>query len=104
MKVKSESEVIQSSLTLSDPMDCSPQGSSVHGIFQARILEWGAIVFSDESIQVEINESMAEEKGPPGTITAKVKEIWHLEITIWQLPCRCISQILQVQSQATTIK
>ena len=44
-------------------MDCSLPGSSVHGIFQARILEWGAIAFSDESIQVEINESMAEEKG-----------------------------------------
>ena len=46
MKVKSESEVAQSCLTLSDPMDCSLPGSSVHGIFQARVLEWGAIVFS----------------------------------------------------------
>ena len=46
MKVKSESEVAQSSLTLSNPMDCSPPGSSVHGIFQARVLEWGAIAFS----------------------------------------------------------
>ena len=45
MKVKSESEVTQSCLTLSDPMDCSPPGSSVHGIFQARVLEWGAIAF-----------------------------------------------------------
>ena len=43
MKVKSESEVAQSCLTLSDPMDCSPPGSSVHGIFQARVLEWGAM-------------------------------------------------------------
>ena len=43
---KSESEVAQSCLTLSDPMDCSPPGSSVHGIFQARVLEWGAITFS----------------------------------------------------------
>jgi len=43
MKVKSESEVTQSCLTLSDPMDCSPPGSSVHGVFQARVLEWGAI-------------------------------------------------------------
>ena len=42
MKVKSESEVAQSCLTLSDPMDCSLPGSSVHGIFQARVLEWGA--------------------------------------------------------------
>ena len=45
-KVKSESEVAQSCLTLSDPMDCSLPGSSVHGIFQARVLEWGAIAFS----------------------------------------------------------
>ena len=46
MKVKSESEAAQSCLTLSNPMDCSPPGSSVHGIFQARVLEWGATVAS----------------------------------------------------------
>ena len=46
MKVKSESEVAQLYPTLSDPMDCSLPGSSVHGIFQARVLEWGAISFS----------------------------------------------------------
>ena len=46
MKVKSESEVAQSCPTLSDPKDCSLPGSSIHGIFQARILEWGAIAFS----------------------------------------------------------
>ena len=45
-KVKSESEVAQSRPTLSDPKDCSLQGSSAHGIFQARILQWGAIAFS----------------------------------------------------------
>ena len=47
MKGKSESEVAPSCPTPSDPMDCSPPGSSVHGIFQARVLEWGAIAFSD---------------------------------------------------------
>ena len=47
MKVKSESEVAQSCLTLRDPMDCSLPGSSIHGIFQARVLEWVAIAFSD---------------------------------------------------------
>ena len=47
VKVKSESEVTQSCPTLSDPMDCSPPGSSVHGVFQARVLEWGAIAFSN---------------------------------------------------------
>ena len=46
MKVKSESEVAQSCPTLRDHMDCSLPGSSVHGIFQARVLEWGAIAFS----------------------------------------------------------
>ena len=47
MKVKSESEVIQSCPTLCNPMDCSLPGYSVHGIFQARVLEWGAIAFSE---------------------------------------------------------
>ena len=47
MRVKSESEVAQSSPTLPDPMDCSLRGSSVHGIFQARVLEWVAISFSN---------------------------------------------------------
>ena len=46
MKVKSQSEVAQSCLTLSNPMDCSLPGSSVHGIFQARVLEWGAVAHS----------------------------------------------------------
>ena len=47
IKVKSESEVAQSCLTLHDPVVCSLPGSSIHGIFQARVLEWGAIAFSD---------------------------------------------------------
>ena len=47
MKVKSESEVAQSCPTLSDPMDCSLPGSSAYGILQARVLEWGAIAFSE---------------------------------------------------------
>ena len=46
MKVKSESQVAQLYLILSDPMGCSLPGSSIHGIFQARVLEWGAIAFS----------------------------------------------------------
>ena len=50
MKVKSESEVAQSCQTPSDPMDCNLPGSSVHGIFQARVLEWGAIAFSTETL------------------------------------------------------
>ena len=47
MEVKSQSEVTQSCMTLSDPMDYSLPGSSIHGIFQARVLEWGAIAFSE---------------------------------------------------------
>ena len=59
MKVESESEVIQSCLTLSDPMDCSPPGSSVHGIFQARVLEWGATAFS-ETVLPKVNKLIGE--------------------------------------------
>ena len=50
MKVKSEREVTQSCPTLSNPMDCSLPGSSIHAIFQARVLEWGAIAFSDLTV------------------------------------------------------
>ena len=50
MKVESESEVAQLCLTLRDPMDCSLPGSSAHGILQARVLKWGAIVFSKEVV------------------------------------------------------
>ena len=54
MKVKSESEVAQLCPTLSDPMDCSLPGSSVHGIFQARVREWGAIAFSNKGVYITI--------------------------------------------------
>ena len=57
MKVKSESEVTPSCWTLCDPMDCSPTGSSIHGIFQARILERGAIAFSVSSFRALVNIS-----------------------------------------------
>ena len=50
MKVENESEVAQLCPTLSDPTDCSLPGSSVHGIFQARVLEWGAIAFSEHNM------------------------------------------------------
>ena len=52
--MKSESEVAQSCPTLSDPMDCSLPGSSIHGIFQARVLEWGAIAFSQRSFYIHV--------------------------------------------------
>ena len=61
MKVKRESEVSQSCPTLCDPMDCSLPGSSIHGIFQARVLEWGAIAFSDVAIQLINNVVLASD-------------------------------------------
>ena len=61
--MKSESEVTQLCPTLSDPMDCSLLGSSIHGIFQARVLEWGAIAFS-------IFQVAQWEKNPPANIKA----------------------------------
>ena len=66
MKVKNESEVAQSCLTLSDPMDCSLPGSSVHGIFQTRILEWGSIAFSDDQPRQHIKKQRHHfaNKGP----------------------------------------
>ena len=72
MKVKSESEVAQPCLTLRDPMDCSPPGSSIHGIFQARVLEWVATAFSliwylGEIKTVEIDQQVpwaGEDRGP----------------------------------------
>jgi len=64
MKVKSENEIAQSCPTLSNPMDCSLPGSSVHGIFQARVLEWGAIAFSaletSSTINLEVEEGVIQ--------------------------------------------
>ena len=72
MKVKSESEIAQLYPTLCDPMDCSLPGSSVHGIFQARVLEWGAIAFSAGELykagnakQLKLRVFAAELSGKP---------------------------------------
>ena len=80
MKVKSESQVAQSCLTLSDPMDCSPPGSSVHGIFQARVLEWGAIAFS--AIHRRVAKSVMVHHQYSGVLYSFMKEWersqnWH---------------------------
>ena len=68
-KKEKESEVAQSCLTLSDPMDCNPPGSSAHGSFQARVLEWGAIAFSKhiEAKLANIHTALAN-SSPPNTI------------------------------------
>ena len=54
MKVKSEREVAQLCPTLCDPMDCSLPGSTIHGIFQARVLEWGAIAFFPTTLLIPL--------------------------------------------------
>ena len=66
MKVKSESEVAQSCPTLLDPMDCSLPGSSIHGIFWARVLEWVAIAFSGETVWRFLKKLKIESPNIPG--------------------------------------
>ena len=81
MKVKSESEVAQSCPTLSDPMDCSPLGSSIHGIFQARVLEWGAIAFSaNPPRRAHMPEEMIWNWTSWGSFP------WQADVTIQQRP------------------
>ena len=63
VKVKSDSELVQSCLTPSDPMDCSPPGSSVHGIFQARVLEWGTITFSGAMLSQSLIQFSVDGRG-----------------------------------------
>ena len=78
MKVQSESEVAQLCPTLSDPMDGSPPGSSIHGIFQARVLEWGAIAFSILMLNIKnyINKSL--------NILRSVTGIWIAQSAVSQ--------------------
>ena len=71
MKVKSESEVAQSYPTLRDPMDCSLLGPSIHGIFQARVLEWGAMSFSRYADDITL---MAESEEKLKSLLMKVRE------------------------------
>ena len=75
MKVKSESEVAQSCPTLSNPMDCTLPGSSIHGIFQTRVLEWVAIAFSIQLIVVIflVEELNAERKQSVNAIFLSVE-------------------------------
>ena len=79
MKVKSESEVAQSCLTLSDPMDGSLPGSSVHGIFQARVLEWGAIAFSGRRHETPV-------KSLGGENLLEESKATHSSILAWRIP------------------
>ena len=79
MKVKGESEVAQSCPTLSDPMDCSLPGSSIHGIFRARVLEWGAIAFSKHTRTPD--KLVVEIDGCPESIWSIPKLLWTLGTT-----------------------
>ena len=72
IRVKSESEVAQSRPTLCYPMDCGPPGSSVHGIFQARVLEWGAIAFSASSPRGGSNSPGGTQAGCRRGLAAKL--------------------------------
>ena len=100
MKVKSESEVAQSFPALSDPMDCSLPGSSLHGIFQARVLGWGVIAFSDDQPRQHIKKQRhyLANKGPSsqgyGFSSGHVwmweldyKESWAPRIDAFELWC-----------------
>ena len=88
MKVKRESEDAQSSPTLSDHTDCSLPSSSVHGIFQARLLEWGAIAFSHTQL-VQYNK--------PGEASQMISyELWQRINVIWCLILNFLFGIYQI--------
>ena len=78
MKVKSESEAAQSCPTLSNPMDCSLPGSSIHGIFQARVLEWFAIAFSRKLITLQYGTGFCH--------TLKEEMATHSSVLAWRIP------------------
>ena len=84
MKVKSECEVTQPCPTLSDPMDCSLPGSSIHGIFQARVLEWGAIPFSNlRSLEIEIPCPLKARLWYSGNLYIWSKIIKNTDSPVW---------------------
>ena len=85
MKVKSEREVAQSCPTLDDPTDCSLSGSSIRGIFQARVLEWGAIAFSGERILVAINLSHSHCQAHSGSSLTKCIKLIEWKQERWDL-------------------
>ena len=81
LQVKSESEVTQSCLTLRDPMDCSLPGCSIHGIFQARVLEWGAIAFSIMRQTIHCEKTLAMYIIDNGRILVSYKILLQIGIT-----------------------
>ena len=91
MKVKSESEVAQSCLTLSDPMDCSLPGSSTHGIFQARVLEWVAIAFSlYKRVCVCVCVCVCTQ-----CVCMYIYTLTHMiHVNVWQRPAKCCKVLM----------
>ena len=88
MKVKRESEAAQSCLTLNHPKNCSLPGSSVHGIFQARVLEWGAIAFSDFTIYTYIKSLCCKSKANTliyQLYLNKTEEESQREVQVWDM-------------------
>ena len=104
MKVKSESEVTQSCPTLHDLMDCSLPGSSIHGIFQARVLERGAIAFSTsqvvqwkKKICLPLQETCLQPLGQDDPLEEEMAT--HSSILVWRIPCtRGLSDGLQLMA------
>ena len=80
MKVKSENEITKSCPTLSDPMDCSLPGSSAYGIFQARVLEWGAIAVSREYTEELYKKDLHNPDNHDGVITDLEPDIQEWEV------------------------
>ena len=89
VKVKSESEVAQSGLTLCDPMDCSLPGSSIRGIFQARVLEWVAISFSRRSSQPRDWTWVSLSVGRHFTVWTTMGVLYTLHPPFRSCPCSC---------------
>ena len=86
MKAKSEGEVTQSCPTPSDPMDCSPPGSSVHGILQARILEWAAISFSKKKKKKKLPVYMITRFNHTNiTLSKEAKLLCDEQLLDWQV-------------------
>ena len=98
-KVKSESEVAQSCPTLSDPMDCSLPGSSVHGVFQARVLEWGAIAFSETSYYSCLIPTSTEERWGHLPVLMEGKRFVHSHTSSSPLSPDCQARVLLPESR-----
>ena len=97
IKVKSESEVAQSCSTLSDPMDCSLPGFSVHRIFQARVLEWDAIAFSVKALQEIVND---KENVVPGLQSLQIGGVSTVHIRAIR---QCVSAVCLVPQSCPTV-